>query len=600
MHTDPDISKAWVLRLVPYFAKFRLLIFGIAIASLFATFFQVAIPALLGNTIDALGTATSAHDSDSFRLALYILIVVGVMRSVMNYAVRTLLYRFSYKVETLLRMAVFGKINYLPLSFFSKMKPGDLISRSNSDMGAIQIFLLYVPYNIIVFLTFILSIVYMLSISVKLALISILSLPLTFLLSLRLRKVVYPLSWLIQARTADLTTAIDENIKGHAVVASFAKESQQERVFRRLAIKLRWANEIMFRKKAIYAPLIEHLVVLNQICVLLYGGWLVIDEQMLLGDLVAFNMYIAMMMIPFATLGDVLIMGRNASSATQRVFEVIDEKTDSRYEQKKRPMPLVIDEVSLSGVSFAYGGPEVEVSDGSVLDQFNCHFKRGEMTAVVGRTGCGKSTLAMLLARFHSQKGGCISIDGVNIDEIGLESYRENVCLVHQQGFLFADTIRNNIAYARPEASWDEVLEAAKIAQVDKFVNLLPLKYDTMVGENGADLSGGQRQRINIAQAILANPSVLILDEATSALDLKTENDFLRDLRSVCKDKIIIFISHRLSVAEQADKVVFIERGKVKGDSVRHVDRLKKTWYADFFRESEQVDQSSLRDTEFS
>jgi ATP-binding cassette, subfamily B, bacterial len=373
----------------------------------------------------------------------------------------------------------------------------------------------------------------------------------------RLRRHIFPISWVVQSRLADVATIVEENVTGVRVVKSFAAEQQQVRELEGAARRLQWAAVKQVDYRAKYAPVMENLPRFGLALVLLYGGWLAIDEQVTIGTLVAFNAYVLMLQAPFRMLGFFMMMGQRAAASADRIYEVLDEQP--AVQERPGAVDLVDPrgDVEFRDVGFGYAdGPEI-------LSDFSLRVRPGETVALVGRTGCGKSTVARLLDRFYDATSGAVLIDGRDVRDLTLPSLRAAVGMVLDEPFLFSLSIRDNIAYGRPDAAMDDVRAAAEAAGATEFVEALPEGFDTVIGERGYTLSGGQRQRIAIARTLLINPRVLVLDDATSAIDVQVEEQIHDALRTLMEGRTTVVIAHRLSTINLADRVVLLERGRV-------------------------------------
>lgn len=562
---DQEGTKHWLRRIMPLLRPHRGLIALIIAFAVGTVIVQTAIPTLVGRSIDALGEAVSARDATPLLYALTLLLVAGIARSIVNYAVRYLLFKLTLHIESALRRLVYGRLVALPLAFLARQPVGQLLSRASNDVRTIQTFLMYLPYTAMVFGALLLSVVYMFSIDVRLALLAIAPLPLVMFLSQRLRRQAYPLSWLIQSRMGDVASAVDENIRGQSVVKLFNRQDHQKDNVRRAGAGLRWASSALIQHRAVYSPWIENLAVLGQIAILLYGGLLVIRGELLLGELVTFNMYVLMMLTPFSTLGRVLVMARNASAAAVRVFTILDEPLPAAVQDVAEPMSGVHQGIVFKGVSYA--APEDPSYPGSggrrVLDGLDARIPAGRITAIVGRTGSGKTAMAHLLAGLAAPDAGRILIDDVDLERIPPSRLHRQLLLVAQDGYLFAGTIAANIAFGAPDSTQADIEQAARAAEAHDFIAEQAEGYATPVGEGGGTLSGGQRQRIAIAQALLMRPSVLILDDATSALDSATEARVIASLKRGMHGGTLILISHRASMVRHADEVLLLHDGRI-------------------------------------
>jgi ATP-binding cassette subfamily B protein len=550
---DPDRTKGWIRRVMPVVLAHRVVLVTSIVGAVVSVLAMVAVPLVTSQAIDR-----ALIDGEEPLLPYVVaLILLGTLRGVLAYGYRYGLYSMAYKIETDLRGLIYRHLTHLSFSFYDRVQSGQLISRANSDIRSLQMFLAFAPMISVSILSFLLALGIMLSISVPLTLASVVCLPGVYVIGVVLRNRVFPLSWIAQARTADLATIVDENVNGVRVVKSFAAERRQINELARSAQRLQWANVATVDTRARYTPIMENLPRIGLVVVLLYGGWLVIDGQLQLGVLVAFNAYILMMQAPFRLLGFFLMLQQRAAASAQRIYEVLDEPA----EIVDRPGAVdLIDprgRVEFRHVRFGYAdGPDV-------LSDVDLTIEPGERVAIVGRIGSGKSTVARLLPRFYDVRDGAVVVDGRDVRDLTLASLRASVGLVLDEPFLFSTSVRDNIAYGRPDASDEEVEAAARAAQAHGFIAALPDGYETVVGERGYTLSGGQRQRIAIARTLLVNPTFLVLDDATSAIDVRVEQEIHAALEALLEARTTIVIAHRLSTIALADRVVLLEGGRV-------------------------------------
>jgi ATP-binding cassette subfamily B protein len=563
---DPHRELGWLRRVWPIVRAHGRGFALALLAGVVALVAQIAVPGVLREGID------DALDGDA-AIAPYVwtLVVLAATRFVFGGLYRYGLFRTAYLFETDLRALVYDKLTQLSFSYFDRTQSGQVISRANSDIRSIQLLLAFGPLVVLSSLTFILAFAFMLRIHVMLTLVVLSTMPFVYLAGMALRKRVFPLSWVVQARTADVATIVDENINGIRVVMSHAAEERQIHDLARAAQRLRWASVETARERARWTPLIEALPRLGAALVLLYGGILAIDGEVSVGTLVAFNAYVILLQTPFRMFGFVLIQAQRASASAQRIFEILDEEPQI----VDRPGAIDLTEaqgaVELRHVSFRYPTPS---ADGPlVLDRLSLRVEPGEHVAIVGRTGSGKSTVARLLPRFYDVDEGSVLVDGHDVRDLTLRSLRHHVGMVLDEPFLFSVSLRDNIAYGRPDASLEDVVAAAKAAQAHAFITELPDGYDTVVGERGYTLSGGQRQRIAIARTLLVNPRILVLDDATSAIDVTTEESIHEALDTLMTGRTTIVIAHRLSTISLADRVVLLEDGRIVASGT-HADLL--------------------------
>jgi len=307
---------------------------------------------------------------------------------------------------------------------------------------------------------------------------------------------------------------------------------------------------------ALYNPLIENLSVLGSVLVWVYGGWLVIEGEIALGSLVAFTMYLMMIQMPFRFLGWMLMLEQRAKASAGRIFEILDETSEIKDKENKVEIKKLKGKVSFKNVHFAY-------AEEPILKGLSFEVEPNETVAIVGQTGSGKSTIIRLLSRFYDVDKGSISVDGVNVQDMGVRNLHYHVTQVLDEPFLFSVSIRDNIAYGRPNASMDEIIQAAKAAEAHDFIEQTSAGYDTVVGERGYTLSGGQRQRLGIARALIVDPSILILDDATSAIDVKIEAKIHKSLLKLLNKRTTILIAHRLSTISLADRILVLDEGGI-------------------------------------
>jgi len=355
---------------------------------------------------------------------------------------------------------------------------------------------------------------------------------------------------------------VDENVNGTRVVKSFAAETDQIALLAKVADRLRWSATALIEARARFNPLIEALPRLGMALVLLYGGHLAIDNQLGIGSLFAFSGYVTMIAVPFRMFGFVLLQAQRAAASAIRIYEILDEQPEIVDRPGARALIDPRGRVEFRGVTFAYPSSEGAPSP-PVLVDFNLVLEPGETVALVGRTGCGKSTVARLLPRFYDVAAGAVLVDGTDVRDLTLSSLRHHVSQVPDEAFLFSDSLHDNIAFGRPDATADEVEAAARVARADGFIRDMDGGYDEVVGERGYTLSGGQRQRVSIARAVLTNPRILILDDATSAVDVRTEEGIHQALAEILEDRTTLVIAHRLSTINLADRVVLLEDGRI-------------------------------------
>ena len=553
---DQDKSKNWFRRVLPILLANKWS-FSMGITLMITTMMLgVSVPALIGKLVDSIEPALLTGDTNNFIFLVTIIFIISFVRFFGAAVGSYQLGRVSNQLEADLRSVVYNHLFTLSFSFFDKTQTGQLISRANSDIKTIQMFLMIAPMLLTSLLSFAFAAIYMLSVHLTLALASMIAIPLVFFLSVKLRRLTFPLSWLTQARQADVAVIVDENVNGQRIVKSFAQEMMQVNLLARAAKKLQWVQVRSVDVSAFYNPLIENLSVLGSVLVWVYGGWLVIEGEIALGSLVAFTMYLMMIQMPFRFLGWMLMLEQRAKASAGRIFEILDETSEIKDKENKVEIEKLKGEVSFKNVHFAY-------AEEPILKGLSFEVEPNETVAIVGQTGSGKSTIIRLLSRFYDVDKGSISVDGVNVQDMGVRNLHYHVTQVLDEPFLFSVSIRDNIAYGRPNASMDEIIQAAKAAEAHDFIEQTSDGYDTVVGERGYTLSGGQRQRLGIARALIVDPSILILDDATSAIDVKIEAKIHKSLLKLLNKRTTILIAHRLSTINLADRILVLDEGEI-------------------------------------
>ncbi len=519
---------------------------------------QVGVPAVARWAIDA---ATDGRGGD-LRTFVFVLAGLALARALCGGTYRHVLFKLSLRLDSELRLILYRHLTRLSFSFYDRTSSGDVISRANTDIRSIQILFAFAPVAGMAMLTFCLAFALMLTIHVPLTFVALATLPVATLLGNRYRNTFLPLSWIIQGRSAEVATIVDENVNGTRVVKSFAAERAEITKLARSARRLQWASATSVDVRARYNPLLEALPRVAMGLVLLYGGWLAIDGQVSIGTLFAFNAYVIMLQLPFRMAGFLIMQSQRAAASAERIFQVLDTAPEITDPPGARALDRAEGRLELEDVVFGYANADGRAAR-PVLEGFSLRIEPGETVALVGPTGCGKSTVARLAARFYDAAGGTVRLDGIDVRSLELASLRRNLAVAFDEAFLFSVSLRENIAFGRPDATLGDVMQAARAAQIHETIAALPEGYDTIVGERGYTLSGGQRQRIALARALLMDPSVLILDDAVSAVDMHVEEAIGAALRRRRADRTTLIIAHRLSTISLADRVVFTEGGVV-------------------------------------
>jgi ATP-binding cassette subfamily B protein len=542
------------VRMLDFLRPYRRAVAVSLVLSCTAILGSVAIPVLLGATVDAI-----QHHHRSQVLPLTLAIVgAGVLRLALSVPRRVIAGRVSLGVEYDLRNRMYRHLQSLELGFFDGQQVGQLMSRATVDLQSIRFFLGYgLVFILQNLLTIVLAAAVMFWLEPSLAAITLAPVPFVILAAMRYGRYSRPALQEVQQRIAELTAEAEENISGIRIVKAFAREQHRGDRFGLRVGRVFDQSMYATRLRAFYNPMISFLPNLGLAAVLLVGGRMVVNGSINLGEFATFNSYLLMLMFPMRMLGIALGMAQRAVASGNRVFEILDRAP--RIQPPARPLSLPAGggRVEFDHVTLAYDGGEPALAD-VTLD-----VAPGETVAVVGPTGSGKTTLVAAIARLYDVSSGSVSIDGRDVRSLDLAQLRHAVALVPDDGFLFSATVRENIAYAKPEATLEEVQLAARRAQIHSFIETLPDGYETPVGERGLTLSGGQRQRIAIARALITDPRVLILDDATASVDAATEREIKRALREVMEGRTTFVIAHRLSTIELADRIVVMRDGRV-------------------------------------
>ena len=489
-------------------------------------------------------------------------LVVGTFTGIRRY----LAFREARWIETDLRERLFAHFQRLHFAFHDRAQTGQLMSRANTDLQQIQAFVVMIPLTISNAVTVLAVTVILFLTDPVLTVLALGSLPFLNVLATRFSRRLHPAVMGIQQESAELAAVVEETVAGVRVVKGFGAEPVQAA---RLLIEADGVYDRSMeaaRVRANYLPALELLPNIGLIATLGYGGHQVLNGQLTLGELVGFNVFVVMLIWPLRMLGNIIAQAQRSAASAERVHEILATAPVIVDSASGQPLPPVgpsggRGEVRFEAVRFSYA-PELPV----VLDQFDLVVPAGQSVALVGATGSGKTTVARLIPRFYDAVTGTIRVDGCDVRDLRVRDLRRAVGIVFEDTFLFSDTIAANIAFADPDASPGAIARAARLAGADEFIEALPQRYDTPIGERGFSLSGGQRQRIAIARAILADPRVLILDDATSSVDPTKEHEIREALTEVMRGRTTIVIAHRPATIALADRVVLLGGGRVVAD----------------------------------
>jgi ABC-type multidrug transport system fused ATPase/permease subunit len=541
-------------RLMGFLRPYRRQLWGSLAFAWAAMGMTVLIPWLIGRSVNAI---ESGQKADLLPLALAI-IGAGVLRLGLTAVRRVVAGRVSLAVEFDLRELFYAHLQRLELGFFDGQQTGQLMSRATVDLQAIRFFLgyglIFITQNL---LTIALVTVVMVAINPLLALIALAPAPLIVFTASRYNRISRPAVQEVQQRIAELTAEAEENVSGIRIVKAFAREEYQLHRFQRAVGRVFDQSIYSTRLQAFFSPLIGLLPQLGIALVLLIGGREVIAGSLSLGSFTAFYTYLVILAGPMRMLGVAMGMAQRAVASGNRLFEILDREPRIESAPGAAALPAGAGRVQMLGVTLRYDGAAPALSD------VDLEVEAGSTVALVGPSGSGKTSLVALIARLYDPSEGAVLVDGVDVRSVEVGSLRREIAFVADDSFLFSATIAENIAYAQPRASREEIEAAARRAQADEFIGDLPEGYETTVGERGLTLSGGQRQRIAIARALLADPRILILDDATSSVDATTEESIKAGLREAMTGRTTLIIAHRLSTVSLADEVVVLDGGRI-------------------------------------
>ena len=514
----------------------------------------VLIPLLSGAAVNAI---EQERRSDILPLVLALL-GAGILRLALTVGRRLIAGKVSLGVEFDLRQTFYEHLQKLELGFYDTQQTGQLMSRATVDLQSIRFFL---GYGLIWVSQSALTIVFaaaaMFIYDPLLAALALAPVPFLVATATRYSRRNRPAEQEVQQRIGEVTASAEESISGIRIVKAFARERHMLDRFRHSVNRVFEQSMVSARLQSFYTPLMGFLPNIGLAAVLLVGGNQLISGSISAGTLTAFVLYIAMLSGPVRWLGMSLSMAQRATASGNRMFEVLDREPSMQSPPGAPPLPEGRGQVSLQRVTLRYDGSE------PALGGIDLEVAPGRTVALVGPTASGKTSLVGLLARLYDPSEGRVVIDGADIKDVDIASLRREIAFVADDSFLFSDTVAGNIAYARPDATSEQIEKAARKAQAHDFITNLPDGYETVVGERGLTLSGGQRQRVAIARALLAEPRILILDDATSSVDARTESQIKAGLREAMKNRTTFIVAHRLSTISLADEIVVLDRGRI-------------------------------------
>ena len=575
---NKDYSKTPLKVLVQYFRPHRGLFVLDLSCALVMALIDLAFPLVARSAMNQL---LPARQFDTFFIVMLIVAAAFVIRACMNYIITYWGHMFGVRVEADLRDDLFRHMQSLDFKFFDSNRTGQLMNRMTGDLFEITELSHHGPEDLFVaFVTIVGAICIMFTVQWQLALVILIIIPIFLAVVMLCRKNMVTTSRNVKITMSEINGEIESGLSGIRTSKAFANEEADYRKFAQANEKFKTAKCASYSAFGKFNSSLEYFMCIMPVVIMAFGGWLIMKDNMNYVDLVTFYLYISTFINPIRKLGNFTEIFMNGYAGLTRFIDLMRLQPEVQEPENPVKPDTVRGRISIENVCFTYDDKT------SVLDNINLEINEGETVAIVGPSGGGKSTLCQLIPRFYDVDAGSVKLDGTDVRNISKETLRKNIGIVQQDVFLFPGTVMENIRYGRPEASDEEVHEAARKAEIyDDIINM-PDKFDSYVGERGVLLSGGQKQRISIARIFLKNPPVLILDEATSALDTVTETRIQKAFDKLAEGRTTVIIAHRLSTIRGADRIVLIDDGEIKEDGTHQELMAKGGQYAQLYRYS--------------
>ena len=564
-----------LLRSFSFLKKYRHIAAGVYVLALISNGLAVFIPQTIRWIVDA---GIIQQNLDILGASLLGLLVLTIAKCLVDFVLGRGTEMASQGVAYDIRNAIYGKLSALSFSYHDRAQTGQLLARSISDVERIRFLtgrgiLRLFQHSTLLLLTFLA----LLLMNAQLALLSMILMPLLLYVAYRFGRIYRPLSLDLQHQLAEMTSVLEQNLRGAKIVKAFAQEEAEIERFEAENAKWFRLAQAQVSASTKHIPLLDFIASLSTVVIVWWGGRLVIQGDLTLGELVAFTTYLGQLIAPVRRLGVIVPAVAMASAAGERIYSILDAQSEVIDSPDARKLPPIEGRVRFEDVTFSYFNQRV------VLDKLNFEVEAGEVVALLGATGSGKSTIINLMPRFYDVTDGRITVDGIDVRDVTLNSLRDQIGIVLQETVLFAASIRENIAFGLEDVDETDVIEAAMAAQAHDFIMAMPAGYGTEVGERGVTLSGGQKQRIAIARALLKNPRILLLDDATSSVDTETERLIQIALERLMEGRTSFIIAQRLSTVRMADKVLVLQGGRVAAAGT-HEELLQKSGlYAEIY-----------------
>lgn len=575
---NKDYSKTPLRVLVQYFRPHRGLFVLDLSCALVMALIDLAFPLVARSAMNQL---LPARQFDTFFIVMLIVAAAFVVRAGMNYIITYWGHMFGVRVEADLRDDLFRHMQSLDFKFFDNNRTGQLMNRMTGDLFEITELSHHGPEDLFVaFVTIVGAICIMFTVQWQLALVILIIIPIFLAVVMLCRKNMVTTSRNVKITMSEINGEIESGLSGIRTSKAFANEEADYRKFAQANEKFKTAKCASYSAFGKFNSSLEYFMCIMPVVIMAFGGWLIMKDNMNYVDLVTFYLYISTFINPIRKLGNFTEIFMNGYAGLTRFIDLMRLQPEVQEPENPVKPDTVRGRISIENVCFTYDDKT------SVLDNINLEISEGETVAIVGPSGGGKSTLCQLIPRFYDVDAGCVKLDNVDVRSISKEALRKNIGIVQQDVFLFPGTVMDNIRYGRPEATDEEVFEAARKAEIYEDIINMPDKFDSYVGERGVLLSGGQKQRISIARIFLKNPPVLILDEATSALDTVTETRIQKAFDKLAEGRTTVIIAHRLSTIRGADRIILIDDGRIKEEGTHEQLMAAGGQYAQLYRYS--------------